>query len=536
MFFRKFASFCLLATAAINSASTATAQQSARGGVYPAGARSEQAARARWQPVRTVQATEELPTPPADNAASSQVQPRRSTHPGSRGDMPSQGGVVMQDAHGRSVMQARPEIYHEPLDGEIIYEGVPLEHYGEFVGPSEFGGHTCDGSCDGGCDSPGSCGPAGCGPCVSDAWRPCLTLCWPQDGWVSFEYLNWYQRGMDVPALVTTSTGPLPGRNQAGVLGGPTRVLFGGDEMLDGGFSGGRLQVGLWLDRCHTWAAVGEFFELSSESESFTGNTNGYPVLARPFFNILTGAEDSQIVSYPNFATGSLNAVVTSELVGGGFHLRRQTNSSTGCGRGLLCDGCEAYHSRTDALFGYRYVQLEESIGVTENLVGTTAGESFRIHDSFRTMNQFNGFDMGMAYNRQRGCWSVDLLVKLAIGNTRQRVDINGTTSIAGGADQTGGLLAQSTNIGSYSRDQFSVLPELGGSVGYQLTHNLQLKVGYTLIYWSSVVRPGDHIDRDVNPNLFPPAVVGGAARPHFDFDESNYWVQGVNLGAVYTW
>src|SRR5690606_17112171 len=141
VFFRKFASFCLLATAAIQSASSATAQQSARGGVYPAGVRSEQAARARWQPVRTVQATEELPTPPSDGAAQPQSQSRQPANSAPRADMNGQGGIPMQDAHGRSVMLSRPEIYHEPLDGEIIYEGVPLDQYSEFGGYSEIGGH-----------------------------------------------------------------------------------------------------------------------------------------------------------------------------------------------------------------------------------------------------------------------------------------------------------------------------------------------------------------------------------------------------------
>ncbi len=450
--------------------------------------------------------------------------------------------VPLPDAHGRSVLQPGAHgsggVYHEPLDGQILYEGSEYGGYGSYgTQGCDAMGCSCGLGCEAGCDSMiGSCGLGECDPCVGSAWRPCVTLCFPQDGWASFEYLGWFQRGMSLPPLITTSVGPLPPRSQAGVLGGPTRILFGGEDVLDDGFSGGRLQVGLWLDRCHTWAVAGEYFELGSRSKSFSGNTNGFPVLARPFFNALTGEEDSQVISYPNFATGSLHAQATSELVGGGFHLRRQTNCASGCGRGLLCDGCSTFHSRTDMLFGYRYLQLDESVSVAENLVGTTPGEGFRINDRFRTLNQFNGFDMGMAYNRQRGCWSLDLLAKLAIGNTRQRVDINGNTSINGAAAQQGGLLAQTSNIGSHSRDQFTVLPELGAGVGYQLTHNLRLKAGYTLIFWSNVVRPGDQIDLDINPNLFPPAVVGGAARPHFDFDDTNYWVQGVNLGAEYTW
>ena len=60
-----------------------------------------------------------------------------------------------------------------------------------------------------GCDTigcEGGCGASCCGEyCGGNAWRPCLTLCMPQDGWASFEFLGWWQDGMQVPALVTTS-------------------------------------------------------------------------------------------------------------------------------------------------------------------------------------------------------------------------------------------------------------------------------------------------------------------------------------------
>jgi hypothetical protein len=188
-------------------------------------------------------------------------------------------------------------------------------------------------------------------------------------------------------------------------------------------------------------------------------------------------------------------------------------------------------------LLGYRYLQLDESVSVSENITGIAPVGAFQINDRFRTMNQFNGFDMGIMYERCRGPWSIDLLAKLALGNTRQRVDISGSTVIDGVRQNGGGLLAQQSNIGSYSRDRFTILPELGGRVGYQLTHNLKLKLGYTLIFWSNVVRPGDQIDLGVNPNQLPPAVGNGLpARPEFIFRDSDYWVQGITFGGEFEW
>jgi len=381
-------------------------------------------------------------------------------------------------------------------------------------------------------------------------WRPCLTLCFPQDGWVSIDYLNWNQKGMSLPPLVTTST---PGTAQvnAGVLGlNSTSTLFGGNTVLDNGFSGGRLNFGFWLDKCHTWGIGGDYFDLERQTESFSATSTGAQgsqILSRPFFNVSPNraGEDAQLVAFPNVLRGTVSAEVYSDLVGAGFHIRRQTNCSSGCKKDFLCGGCSQLHTRTDCLLGYRYMQLGEGISVNENLVSLLPAPdsgSFLINDRFGTTNTFNGVDLGMMHTRRRGVWSADFLVKLAIGNTHQTVDISGDTRINGVLQRPdGGLLAQSTNIGRYERDRMTVLPELGANLGYYITPNFKLRAGYTFIYWSNVVRPGDQIDTDVNPAFLPPQTVQTAQsttsrRPRFAFDDTDYYVHGINLGAELTW
>jgi hypothetical protein len=450
-------------------------------------------------------------------------------------DLGSEGYEVPM--HGeRSIMRSQPMPSRQPMDGEVVYDSAP---YVDEIYSGDFGGDAGSMGCDSmGCSSSGSCG--NCDPCRGGGWRPCLTICVPQDGWASFDYLLWTQRGMNLPPLVTRSdNGTL--RQNAGVLGlNSTDILFGGERVLDDGFNGGRLQFGVWLDKCHLWGIGAEYFELGEGSESFARNSTGDPILGRPFFNVLTGREDAELVAFPGVLTGEVTARATSSLVGGGFHLRRQTNCFDGCGNDWMCGGCSAVHSRTYAMFGYRYLQLDESVVVTEDLISTDTADpgAFLIDDRFETRNQFNGFDMGMLYHRRRGVWSLDLLAKLAIGNTSQVVDIRGTTRTDGGATQTGGLLAQTSNIGRYQRDQFTVLPELGANVGYYLTPNFRLRAGYTMIFWSNGVRPGDQIDLDVNPNFLPPPAVPftGASRPEFRFDDTNYYAHGLNLGAEFTW
>jgi len=540
VFFRKIAALSLIATIAIAVSGSSMAQQTvghSRAVSRPSGGPANRSVddrnpvkRTQWQPVRPVQATEELPTPTPKSEAQAVPRPV----PMSRDD-----SSMMPIPGERSVLRnPGSTLYHGPMDGEIVYEGDYVDggYIPERYGCDSIGG--CDGGCDGGCGIYGGCNDGCCAPGASAAWRPCLTLCLPQNGWVSFEYLGWWQRGMSLPPLVTTGVGsPLPGPGDAGVLGqGSTRILAGGENVLEDGFSGGRLQFGFWLDRCHTWAAAAEYFELGTRTEAFSATSNGTSILTRPFVNVLNGLNDAQIVAYPNIASGGISASATSSFVGGGFHFRRQTNCDSGCGRGILCDGCSTFHSRTDGLFGYRYLQLDEAVNIRENVNGITPADSFQINDRFRTFNQFNGFDMGISYERHRGPWSVDLLAKLALGNTRQRVDINGSTVINGGPAQVGGLLAQESNINSYRRDQFTILPELGGRVGYQLTHNLKLKLGYTLIFWSNVVRPGDQIDLGVNPDQLPPGIGNVPPRPEFVFRDTDYWVQGISFGGEFQW
>ena len=144
-----------------------------------------------------------------------------------------------------------------------------------------------------------------------------------------------------------------------------------------------------------------------------------------------------------------------------------------------------------------------------------------------------------------RGPYSLDLLMRMALGTNHQSVTIAGSTSLSGSgsasnnfANATGGLLAQRTNIGDYSRNRFAVVPELGITLGYAISPQWRATVGYTFLYWSSVVRPGDQIDRDVNPNLFPPEVTPftGLERPAFTFVESDLWVNGLSVGLERTW
>ena len=136
----------------------------------------------------------------------------------------------------------------------------------------------------------------------------------------------------------------------------------------------------------------------------------------------------------------------------------------------------------------------------------------------------------------------VGVTAKLALGATQELVVIDGGTTLSqpGAAPVTapGGVLAQTSNIGRYFRNEFAVVPEIGLKLGWQIRPHVAANVGYNFLYWSHVVRPGDQLDRTVNPSLAPTDQLFGnglgANRPAFDFQSSSFWAQGLTVGLTF--
>jgi hypothetical protein len=339
------------------------------------------------------------------------------------------------------------------------------------------------------------------------------------------EYLLWWTKGSPLPPLVTTS---LPGTpaGEAGVPGAfGTAVLFGGGNVSDNPRSGGRITADGWLNDARTIGVEGYFFGLQSASNHFGALPNSAPILARPFFNVQTGAPDAVLIAFHGVVKGGVNvALASTDLEGAGVDLRAN-----------LCCGC-CY--RVDVVGGYRFLHMHEGFDLSETEIATgrqaplPVGTRIDVSDSFGTSNQFHGGELGVEAEFRHGGWYADLLGKVALGGTDEDIAVNGNTSVNGGPRVPGGFLALPTNIGNFHRSPFAVVPEVGLDVGYQLTDHLRVFTGYTFIYWSRVARPGDQIDLALNPSQFPPGHLTGPARPAFIPHDTDFWAQGINFGA----
>ncbi|MGO9114381.1 MAG: BBP7 family outer membrane beta-barrel protein [Thermoguttaceae bacterium] len=346
--------------------------------------------------------------------------------------------------------------------------------------------------------------------------------------WFRGESLLWWVRGGQTPPLLTTSPGSTP-QSQAGVLGQPnTAILFGDEELNTGLHAGGRMTFGLWLDRCEESGLEFSYFILGANTQSYSNTSMGNPILARPFFNVATGAEDSNLIAYPNSLSGTFNATSTENYQGAEALWRR-----------AIVHGCDG---RIDILAGYRFQRLTDGLEIADSATssGTAstapAGTTFNVSDTFHTRNDFNGADLGFATQWRRNRWSLDTTLKLGIGQTHTQVLINGWTTVIANnttAGYSGGQLALPSNMGTHDSNQFSVMPEIGFTLGYDLTPRLKATVGYTLLYWSDVARPGDQIDLNLDPAQFPPPTATGT-KPAFALHTSDVWAQGLNLGLDY--
>jgi len=318
--------------------------------------------------------------------------------------------------------------------------------------------------------------------------------------------------------------------------------LFGGNGN-NSPVLGGRFTAGAWLNQCQTVGIEGSYFFLGSPSNNFTAGSSGAPgsiVLARPFFDVSTGMPNSELLAFPGLAAGAISVQSTTGLQGAQANLL--CNLCCSC-PDACCDSCKPVRGyRLDLISGARYLNLHEGLGIAENSqISPTSpvfpGANISVVDQFDTSNQFYGGQLGLRAMAWRNRMFALVRGSVALGDNHQTVDINGSTTIASpGAPAVvlpGGLLALPSNIGHYSRDQLTFVPEVGANLGYQVTKHLGVFVGYTFLYANNVVRPADIIDLGVNSTRVPTSVVppSGPLRPQFTFQNSDFWAQGINLG-----
>ena len=106
------------------------------------------------------------------------------------------------------------------------------------------------------------------------------------------------------------------------------------------------------------------------------------------------------------------------------------------------------------------------------------------------------------------------------------KVLISGETVITdpgGGVITQAGLLAAGSNQGIAERDSFAAVPEFELRYNYHLNPAVEVSIGYSCIYWSRAVQPGNQLDLNVD-------MANGTA-PILSIDSDKYWMHALSMG-----
>ena len=189
-------------------------------------------------------------------------------------------------------------------------------------------------------------------------------------------------------------------------------------------------------------------------------------------------------------------------------------------------------------VIGTALTTFKNALTINDSATSAALAATLATADAFATSNQFYGATMGLMSETCVDHWCFTAIGRLALGATAEHVSIDGSTTVTptSGTPTTsaGGLLAMPMNIGNYSHEGFTVVPQLELKLGYDLTSNLRFTVGYDVIYWSRVARPGQQIDTFVNTSQASGQPLVGTPGPLFALHESDLWIQGINVGGEY--
>jgi hypothetical protein len=358
---------------------------------------------------------------------------------------------------------------------------------------------------------------------ADNAWK----MCGPR-AWASAEYLLWWVRPMNTPDLIQTVPSDVALR--AVVAGttlpaGSTSRYFPDESPLKfGAFSGVRGNFGVNFDRFGLDASV---IYLPEITKSGGLSTTGSPLsVGQSYIRAGTGTPITLLASLNGISTGGITSDVSSKLWSADGNVRLPFYN-------LFTDS-------TDAIVGFRYFDLQEKLN-TSFRSDLATGTTVLINDSVDTKNQFYGGQVGLngrINGVERGL-GFDSTGKLALGGMHQSATLNGSNTFLnpGLAPDTeaGGLYARGANLGHFSRDRFAMIYEQTFNVTYNFNSRSQVYFGYSIIWVSSVMRPGNAIDPVVNDSgvrfIANPPAGNTANRPAFSWNAGDFWAQGMNFG-----
>jgi hypothetical protein len=346
--------------------------------------------------------------------------------------------------------------------------------------------------------------------------------------WGTNELLYWWPTRHPIPALVVgTRNGSAP------ILGTEGTSVLVGNRALDiEPHAGGRFVTGSSLNHAETFGYEIAYFFLGTRSyrERISDLNTRVQSFGLPYTNAVTGANETLLLAQPGMTNSALMASTSTRVQGW------EVNT--------VANVVNEKHVKIHAIAGWRYFQVHEGLRIEQtqfryaDMPGVT-----RTADQFDAHNRFHGGQLGLHADFRRGLVFCEMTAKIAFGQNYEVVKNEGMTHLltpgAGVANMRSfggsGLYVQPSNFGRTANGVFAVVPEGLVKFGLRLGDSGRLYVGYNFIYLSDAVRPGDQIDRTLNPAQIPlltgTGPVFNADRPARIVNRSDFWAQGLVIG-----
>ena len=386
--------------------------------------------------------------------------------------------------------------------------------------------------------------------------------------WIDADYLLWCikKNPVSVPLLTTASlSDAIPG-----AIGQPgTHTLLGHTKMNMGWMNG--FHVGLGSSITPDFGVEASYFLLPRVSKTRSLSTSGEPGsqnFAVPVFDV-TGVLGLDGIP------GESEFILPGPIFGPGFFGRfklRVSSRLQGAEIQGLYSAIQEDRWKLDGLGGFRWFQLHESLSFKANSGSVPnypfGAGFFNFSDQFITANNFLAAQLGINASYLTGKWRFNGMLKGALGAMLEQIKIRGASSTSGGnvffltqgtanENLPGGIFAEPSNIWTHKKTTFAGAFEAKVCSGYRITRHLEVNLGYTFLWISKLLRPGDQIDRKINSTLTAladasRATVGtgpgpipfgtpgpapsprGPKRPKALFKTTTFWAQGFDVGI--TW
>jgi len=365
------------------------------------------------------------------------------------------------------------------------------------------------------------------GALPEDVARPANAT--PQLFWLRTDYLHWFINKEPLAPVIQSLPDSLAATRD--IPPGSGFPLFPNRNEIDyKGISGIRINTGVWFGYGNVLGIDFSGFNLQNKSQSANYASSGSPIITRFYDDPTTNRQTFLLFSNidpQNSYSGSVSAAL-------GYSNLYNFDTS------IRWQGYRLFADNADWLFGVRYFNFEEKLDILAR-ANFPSGLRLGVEDHFSAKNTFYGAQVGLnsRFVSTRRL-TFDGLLKFAVGGISQRVDIRGSNTLIrpnGVVDtQAVGLWAQPSNIGSYSKGKFAVLPEFGLTLGYNITERLGLTFGYSAMYVSNVVRVNTVVNTQVNPTTIryltdPNTPVTPAPNPTYRFNDTGMWIDGWNFG-----